>query len=79
MASLIFHTRPGSVVRSGDWKLYHNFEDGGIELYSLTDDCSESKNLESSNSKMELQFQPLKNPAYDEGFEKKAIETVLGL
>ena len=28
-----FRTRPGSVVRYGDWKLHEYFEDGGLELY----------------------------------------------
>ncbi|KAA3639745.1 MAG: aryl-sulfate sulfohydrolase [Bacteroidetes bacterium] len=43
----LFRTRPGSVVRSGDWKLHHYFEDNGIELYNLKADISESQNLAS--------------------------------
>ncbi len=41
----LFRTRPGSAIRSGDWKLHHYFEDNGIELYNLKTDISESQNL----------------------------------
>lgn len=41
----LFRTRPGSVVRYGDWKLHYYFEDNGIELYNLKEDVSEQKNL----------------------------------
>lgn len=41
----IFRTRPGSVIRSGNWKLHHYFEDDGIELYDLANDPSEQANL----------------------------------
>ncbi|MDX1564149.1 MAG: hypothetical protein R3236_02030, partial [Phycisphaeraceae bacterium] len=38
-------TRPGSVVRMGDWKLHEYFEDGGLELYNLKEDVGERNNL----------------------------------
>ena len=41
----IFRTRPGSVVRKGDWKLHQYFEDGGLELYNLSEDIGEKVNL----------------------------------
>ncbi len=41
----LFRTRPGSVIRLGDWKLHHYFEDGGLELYNLETDVSEQHNL----------------------------------
>lgn len=41
----LFRTRPGSVVRSGNWKLHEYFEDGGIELYNLENDPGEQINL----------------------------------
>ena len=41
----LFRTRPGSVVRLGDWKLHEYFEDGRIELYNLRDDIGEKHNL----------------------------------
>jgi len=40
-----FRTRPGSVVRYGDWKLHEYFEDGGLELYNVKEDIGEKKNL----------------------------------
>ncbi|MFO7973878.1 MAG: sulfatase [Candidatus Hydrogenedentota bacterium] len=40
-----FRTRPGSVVRYGDWKLHEYFEDGGLELYNLREDVGEKHNL----------------------------------
>ncbi len=42
---LLFRTRPGSVVRFGDWKLHQYFEDNGIELYNVKEDISEKRNL----------------------------------
>ena len=27
----LFRTRPGSVIRKGDWKLHYYFEDNGVE------------------------------------------------
>jgi arylsulfatase A-like enzyme len=45
----LFRTRPGSVVRKGDWKLHQYFEDGGLELYNLKEDIGEQNNLASSN------------------------------
>jgi len=41
----LFRTRPGCVVRLGGWKLHEYFEDGGLELYNLTDDLGERNNL----------------------------------
>ena len=40
-----FRTRPGSVIRHGDWKLHEYFEDGGLELYNLVEDIGEKNNL----------------------------------
>ena len=45
----LFRTRPGSVVRVGDWKLHHYFEDDGVELYNLKEDLSERHNLASKH------------------------------
>ena len=41
----LFRTRPGSVVRSGKWKLHEYFEDGRLELYDLELDPGERKNI----------------------------------
>lgn len=40
-----FRTRPGSVMREGDWKLHEYFEDGALELYNLAEDPGEKENL----------------------------------
>jgi arylsulfatase A-like enzyme len=45
----LFRSRPCSVIRDGDWKLHEYFEDGGLELYNLSDDIGETKNLAESN------------------------------
>ncbi|EDM24809.1 aryl-sulphate sulphohydrolase [Lentisphaera araneosa HTCC2155] len=42
---MAFRTRPGSIIRIGDWKLHQYFEDGRFELYNLKDDLSEQNNL----------------------------------
>jgi arylsulfatase A len=36
---------PSSVIRKGDWKLIQSFDPEGLELYNLSDDLSETKNL----------------------------------
>ncbi|NQZ58548.1 MAG: sulfatase-like hydrolase/transferase, partial [Lentisphaeraceae bacterium] len=41
----LFRTRPGSSMRFGKWKLHEYFEDGRIELYDLSSDLNERKNL----------------------------------
>ncbi len=41
----LFRTRPGSIIRQGDWKLHEYFEDGGIELYNLREDPGERINM----------------------------------
>lgn len=41
----LFRTRPGTVMRYGDWKLHEYFEDGAFELYNLADDVGEAHDL----------------------------------
>lgn len=41
----LFRTRPGSVVRYGQWKLHYYFEDNETELYNLAQDIGERNNL----------------------------------
>lgn len=36
---------PSSVIRSGNWKLIHYYEDGRNELYDLEEDISEENNI----------------------------------
>ena len=46
---LLYRSRPCSIIRHGRWKLHQYFEDGGIELYDLENDISESQNLSRKN------------------------------
>ncbi len=58
----LFRTRPGSVIRFGDWKLHQYFEDDGLELYNLKNDIGETKNLVNENpEKAEELLQMLKD------------------
>ena len=41
----LFRTRPGSAIRSGEWKLLHYFENDDYELYNLENDVGEQNNL----------------------------------
>ena len=41
----IAHSKPGSVIRDGDWKFLRFNEDGREELYNLREDTGELKNL----------------------------------
>lgn len=45
----LFRTRPGSVIRKGDWKLHYYFENQEMELYNLKDDIGEKKDLSKIN------------------------------
>jgi len=41
----IAHSKPGSVIRDGEWKFLRFYEDGREELYNLVDDIGEAENL----------------------------------
>ncbi|PHN02684.1 aryl-sulfate sulfohydrolase [Flavilitoribacter nigricans DSM 23189 = NBRC 102662] len=45
----LFRTRPGTVMRLGNWKLHEYFEDGALELYNLEDDLGETNDLSATN------------------------------
>jgi len=40
---------PSSIIREGDWKLIHYYEDGHEELYNLKTDLSETTDLSEQN------------------------------
>jgi len=46
----LFRTRPGSVIREGDWKLHYYYEDGVTELYKLSSDPGEAFDLSGTNT-----------------------------
>lgn len=47
----LFRTRPGSVIRNGDWKLHYYFENDEVELYNLVKDIGERTNLAAEEPK----------------------------
>ncbi|MCR9296507.1 MAG: sulfatase [bacterium] len=88
----IFRTRPCSIIREGNWKLHEYFEDGGLELYNLAEDVSESKNLltqypqraQQMHAKLVAWREQLRapvpsqlNPEYDPDAENAAKERLL--
>ncbi len=87
----LFRTRPGSVIREGEWKLHYYYEDGGVELYKLSDDPGESTNLSDINTyKSSELLEKLKawlqeenvsvdfkeNPEFEPGFELLKISEI---
>lgn len=84
----LFRTRPGSIIRLGNWKLHEYFEDSGLELYNLEHDLGEKNNLAKENPEKVRELDGLlkewrtathaaipvlANPAYDAAFEKQMI------
>lgn len=71
---------PSSIIRAGDWKLIHYYEDGRNELYHLTSDPIERNNIasvepekaEELHRRLKLWLEatdaryPSKNPDFDE-------------
>lgn len=41
----LFRTRPGGAIRRFEWKLIEYFEDGRLELYNLSEDIGETRNV----------------------------------
>jgi arylsulfatase A-like enzyme len=54
-----FRTRPGSVIRMGQWKLHEYFEDGRLELYNLESDLGERENLATSQPEIAVKLHRL--------------------
>jgi arylsulfatase A-like enzyme len=85
----LFRTRPGSVIRKGDWKLHEYFEDGGVELYNLRTDPGETTNLAVRQPQKVKELLTLlrawrkqtnapvpteRNPLYNSGYEQKVLK-----
>ncbi len=47
---------PGGAIREGDFKLVQMFEEGRIELYNLSEDIGETKNLAETNPEKALEL-----------------------
>jgi arylsulfatase A-like enzyme len=85
---VLFRSRPCSIIRVGKYKLHEYFEDGGIELYDLDNDLSETRNLAKNlpekaaelhqmlkdwRKKIKAPVPTKRNPAYDADVEAAAI------
>jgi arylsulfatase A-like enzyme len=48
---------PGTAMRIGDWKLIHHYESGEYELFNLSDDLSEERDLSLAHPEMLTRMQ----------------------
>ena len=82
---------PSSIIREGDWKLIHYYEDGREELYNLKNDLEENANIAGNNTDRVKQLSeklfvlldemgaryPTRDPEYDEELENKYLENIV--
>jgi len=82
---------PNSIIRRGDWKLIHYWEDGRDELYNLNDDISEKRDLAAVNSEKTTQLRteldqylksvgakyPVKDSQYNADLEKEYQDKIV--
>ena len=82
---------PSSIIRIGEWKLIHYWEDGRKELYNLENDLSEKNDIaqnhpEVVNRLYQTLFSylravgarfPVKDPEYDPELEKQYLEKII--
>lgn len=81
---------PSSIIREGEWKLIHYYEDGREELYNLKSDLQEKSDVSGANpeivqslskklfkmlDQMGARF-PIKDPEYDAQKEREHLEFV---
>jgi len=81
---------PSSIIRLGEWKLIHYYEDGHEELYNLNTDLEETTDVSAANPELTKQLSeqlftylndvgarfPEKDPEYKEELERKHLEWV---
>ena len=81
---------PSTIIRSGDWKLIHYYEDGRDELYNLVDDPSEQSDVAAKQPKIAKKLRakidawlketgaklPWENPNYDAELAAKQQENM---
>ena len=82
---------PSSIIRLGDWKLIHYYEDGREELYNLRNDLEEINNVAGEYQELTRQLSeslfaflnevsarfPTRDPEYSEELERKHLEQVI--
>lgn len=80
---------PSAIIRSGEWKLIHYFEDGRDELYHLYHDLSEQQNVAADHPQLVRELRkkldnwltesgatiPKPDPRFDPDKKKQQIET----
>jgi len=83
--------RPSSIIREGDWKLIHYYEDGSEALYNLKEDLEENNNVATEHSERVKQMSeklfamleemgaryPEKDPKYNPELEKEYLERIV--
>lgn len=83
---------PSSIIRKGNWKLIHYYEDDREELFDLKTDPGETTDRSKTEPGLVQQMSrelfdflkqtgakfPVKDPAYQEAAEKKHLENVAG-
>ena len=81
---------PSSVIRKGDWKLIHYYEDDSDQLFNLKNDMEEMKDISKENSKIVAALKttlfnylkevgaryPVKDPMYNAELEAKYLQNV---
>ncbi len=81
---------PSSIIRLGEWKLIHYYEDGRDELYNLKTDMEKNTDVSAANPKLTKQLSeqlfaylnkmgarlPEKDPEHKEELERKYLEWV---
>ncbi len=82
---------PSSIIREGDWKLIHYYEDGREELYNLKTDIEETTDVAADNSELVKQMSeklfaylnnvgakfPVKDPLYKPELEKQHLKNII--
>ena len=56
---------PRSVLRRGDWKIHHRYEDNGYELYNLKEDIGETNDLSKNRPKILAMMRKELDVCYD--------------
>ncbi len=81
---------PSSIIRKGDWKLIHYYEDGRDELYNLQTDTGEQNDLFSTHTELGEELRsdlfafldevdagfPKPDPEYDASAEETYLENI---
>lgn len=82
---------PSSIIREGDWKLIHYYEDGREELFNLNSDLQEKNNIMKENEAKGQELSerlfayleevgaryPVADPEYDADAEAKYLEKIV--